>query len=152
MIDDYSRTLLEQYAQAVAKEVHLMGYTEDMKQAVCPHCKKVGMYWDGEEHVWYCFHCGYEQTREQFFQLIHANPPSEKCRTCQDNYPYCLHHSKTCELSEEYLGQIAKDLEVDLQATMSTLFAGPETSKKISKKATKTSKPKKAGKAVSAEH
>ena len=63
-------------------------YTEDGDIVTCDFCGEE-IKWKNGEYV--CLDCGQEMSRDVFFNYIGAEPPGDKCITCNELYPGCMY-------------------------------------------------------------
>lgn len=70
-------------------EMQNLAHDEDGDEVSCPDCGSDAFYWseDGERVI--CQDCDTEMDREDFFNYIGANPPSDRCLHCFGLYPQC---------------------------------------------------------------
>lgn len=64
-------------------------YDEDGSEAyvICNYCRTNIRFKDGQ---YICPNCNTVIDRATYFNYIGANPPSEKCLSCDSNYPHCI--------------------------------------------------------------
>lgn len=73
------------------KEVGFAGadfaYDEDGDSVECEHCGQQIVFKGGD---YYCPECDEVIDREDFFDMIGADPPGDECYTCDNKYPGCI--------------------------------------------------------------
>ena len=62
-------------------------YDEDGDDVECPDC---GNYIIWKNDQYYCTGCEEYIDREDFFEMIEADPPGDECYSCDNCYPGCI--------------------------------------------------------------